>query len=220
MLMRTVLHNSVSLDGSFVNFTVDMGLHYQVVGMYQPEIYLVGSNTAKTGIEMYHPTIPKEEPDDHQKPERSKSLSIWAIPDSKGILQGMLHVYRRFDFCRDVIILVSRATSTHYLEYLSDRNYDYIQAGEDHVDYKKAFSLLQKDYHANTILADTGKTLGNVLLNQHLVNELSLLVHPTIAGFKSENLFSGVNTPLTLKLVKNEVINNDYLWISYQVSYQ
>jgi hypothetical protein len=27
--MKTIMHNSISLDGSLINFDVDMGLHYQ-----------------------------------------------------------------------------------------------------------------------------------------------------------------------------------------------
>jgi 2,5-diamino-6-(ribosylamino)-4(3H)-pyrimidinone 5'-phosphate reductase len=219
MTVNTILHNSVSLDGSFVNFKVNMGLHYQVVGKYQSEIYLVGSGTAKTGIDMYHNPIPQEEKGDFVQPDRYASLARWVIPDSKGALHGMLHVYRRFEFCRDVVILVSHSTPAHYLDYLHERQYDYLMAGQDHVDFREAFAMLQEKYQVRTILADTGRTLGNILLNQRLANEISLLIHPVITGKRSENLFSGVDFPVNLKLLKQEVLDNDYIWISYKVEY-
>jgi len=131
----------------------------------------------------------------------------------------MLHVYRRFEFCRDVIILVSKKTPKKYLDYLNDRHYDYIIAGQDYVDYKEAFLSLQENYLVRTILADIGKTLGNILLNRHLADEISLLIHPSIAGIKTLNLFSGVESCLNLKLLKLEVLNNDYIWVSYKVGY-
>jgi 2,5-diamino-6-(ribosylamino)-4(3H)-pyrimidinone 5'-phosphate reductase len=217
MAIKTILHNSISLDTSFVNFEVNMDLHYQVVGKYQSEIYLVGSSTAKTGIEMYSKPVPEEEGNDYVKPNRSALLARWVIPDSRGILFGMLHVYRRFEFCRDVVILVSHTTPGRYLEYLRNHQYDYIMAGQDQVDYRQAFLLLQENYHAKTILADTGRTLGNILLNQRLVDEISLLIHPVITGNRSENLFSGVDVPVNLKLLKQEVLENDYIWMSYKV---
>ena len=133
MTVRTILHNSITPDGSCMNFEVNMELHYQVVGKYQAEIYLVG------------------------------------------------------------------------------RHYDYIIAGPDYIDYKEAFLSLQENYLVRTILADTGKTLGNILLNQHLADEISLLIHPSIAGIKTVNLFSGVEGCLNLKLLRLEVLDNDYI---------
>jgi 2,5-diamino-6-(ribosylamino)-4(3H)-pyrimidinone 5'-phosphate reductase len=219
MAYKTILHNSVSLDGSYINFNVNMGLHYQVVGMYQPGIYLVGSKTAKSGIDMFQGPIPEEQPDDFQPPARSGTLSYWVIPDTKGILKGLLHVYRQFEFCRDVIILISGTTPTDYIQYLKERNYDYLLAGAAHVNYKEVFSSLHNKYNVSTILADTGKTLGNILLNQGLVDEISLLVHPVITGCKSKNLFHDIDTPINLKLKKHENLNNDYLWMVYEVEY-
>ena len=219
MAYKTILHNSVSLDGSYVNFNVNMGLHYQVVGIYQPGIYLVGSNTAKSGIDMLQGPIPEEQPADFQPPARPGTVSYWVIPDTKGILKGLLHVYRQFEFCRDVIILISETTPNEYIQYLKERNYDYLKAGTAQINFKEAFSSLHDKYNVSTILADTGKTLGNILLNQGLVDEISLLVHPVISGRNSENLFHGVDTPINLKLKKNETLDNDYLWMVYKVEY-
>ena len=53
MIVKVILHNSISLDGSFLNFDVNMGLHYRIAGSYKADVHLIGSKTAKTGIEMY-----------------------------------------------------------------------------------------------------------------------------------------------------------------------
>ena len=50
---KVITHNTVSLDGSITGFTPDMGLHYEIAGRYNPGLMLVGSRTARTGIEMF-----------------------------------------------------------------------------------------------------------------------------------------------------------------------
>ena len=53
MESKIILHNSISLDGSLLNFDVNMQLHYQIAGGYKPDAHLIGSNTIKMGIELY-----------------------------------------------------------------------------------------------------------------------------------------------------------------------
>ena len=51
--MKTIMHNSVSLDGSFINFDVDMGLHYQLASRFKADAHLIGSETVRAGGELY-----------------------------------------------------------------------------------------------------------------------------------------------------------------------
>lgn len=185
MLPKIIIHNSVSIDGSLTNFEPNMGLHYQIAGNYKPDVHLIGSNTIKKGIELYGDGVPPEERKDFEKQERKKNLPYWVIIDTNGQLKGLLHTCRRFEFCKDVIVLVSEKTSKTYLEHLKERNYDYHIVGKDYVNLANALKLLSNKYQAKTILTDTGRILGNLLLNQGLVSEISLLIHPIIVGNKS-----------------------------------
>ncbi len=216
MFPNIILHNSISIDGSLVNFEVNMGLHYQIAGKYKPDAHLVGSNTIKTGIELYG-SSPTEEKNDFNKPNREENLSYWVIPDTKGSLQGLLHEVRRFEFCKDVIILVSEETSKEYLSYLKERKYDFYILGRKHVDLEKSLELLYNNYNVKTILTDCGKILGNILLNKGLVKEISLLIHPVIIGEKSYNIFGNINKDIQLKLIKNEILDGNYFWLVYKV---
>jgi 2,5-diamino-6-(ribosylamino)-4(3H)-pyrimidinone 5'-phosphate reductase len=49
MLPKVIIHNSVSLDGSLVDFEPDMGLHYDIAGGFKPQAHLVGSSTVRVG---------------------------------------------------------------------------------------------------------------------------------------------------------------------------
>jgi 2,5-diamino-6-(ribosylamino)-4(3H)-pyrimidinone 5'-phosphate reductase len=217
MLPKIIIHNSISADGSLTNFEPDMGLHYKIAGNYKPDVHLIGSNTIKTGIEMFGGQVPPEEENDFIKQKREKSLPLWVIIDTRGDLKGLLHTCRRFEFCRDVIVLVSEKTPETYLDHLSERNYDYLITGKDTVDLTTALNLLYEKYHVNTILTDTGRVLGNILISQGFVEEISLLVHPVIVGNRSYNMFSDMMSSVQMKLKKCEVLDNDCVWLVYRV---
>jgi len=217
MLPKIIIHNSISLDGSLTNFEPNMGLHYQIAGNYKPDVHLIGSNTIKKGIELYGDGVPPEEKNDFNKQKRDISLPYWAIIDTRGNLKGILHTCRRFEFCKDVIVLVSEKTPKSYLDHLKERNYDYYVVGKDHVNLKKALELLLEKYKTKIILTDTGRILSNLLLNPGFVSEISLLVHPIIVGNKSYNMFSDINKNIKLKLSKKEILEKEYVWLVYNV---
>ena len=214
MIPKIILHNSVSLDGSLTNFEPNMELHYRIAGKYNADAHLIGSNTVKVGAELYG-DVPPEEESDFTKPERPENLPYWVIPDTKGSLKGLLHTCRRFEFCRDVIVLVSDETPSEYVKHLEERNYDFHIVGKKHVDLERSLELLSEKYGVKTILADTGRILGNLLLNRGFVTEISLLIHPVIVGTASYNMFSLANKNLKLKLRKKETLEKNYVWLVY-----
>ncbi|WP_440951705.1 RibD family protein [Methanococcoides sp. FTZ1] len=215
---KVIIHNSIGLDGSFRDVDVDMEIHYGTAASFGEDVHLVGANTAKTGIEMFG-GVPLEEYDDLKKPARDRTVPIWAIVDSKGILKGSLHVFRRFEMCRDVVVLVSASTPSDYLDYLKERDYDYILTGEKHVDLKEALKLLADRYEAETVLVDSGSKLNGALLEQDLVDEISLIVLPTLTGNRTDGLFANITKPgkIGLELVKCEELEKDYVWLVYRI---
>jgi 2,5-diamino-6-(ribosylamino)-4(3H)-pyrimidinone 5'-phosphate reductase len=128
--------------------------------------------------------VPAEEEQDFRKPNKIADLSFWVIPDSKGMLKGVLHYCRRYEYCRDVIVLTSKKTPKEYHTYLQERKYDYYVVGEDKVDLPLALNILSKKYSMNRIVADSGRILSNLILEQNIVSQISLLIHPTIVGKK------------------------------------
>jgi len=216
VMPELIIHNSISLDGSLAGFAANMGLHYQIAAEYKPDAHLVGSNTAKAGLELFGDGDKSEEESDFSKPSKDTSLPYWVIPDTRGILLGSLHNFRRFEFCRDVVVLISRKTSEPYVKYLKARHYDYHVVGEKHVDLKKSLQILSANYGMKTILADTGRILSNLLLNQGLVSEISLLVHPVIVGEKSYQMFRDVNMSSSWRLKKCEKLEKNYVWLVFR----
>jgi len=212
-----ILHNSITLDGSLTGFMPDMELHYKIAGGFTPDANLIGSETVKTGQEMFGEGIPPEEPGDFIVPQRDSKLPLWVIIDSGGKLMGMLHTCRRFEYCRDILILVSDSTPANYLIHLEERNYKFIKAGTDKVNLKKALAELYSRYGVNKVVTDTGQVLGNLLLNGGLVDEISLLIHPIIIGKKSYAIFGNVTSELKLSSFREERFENGCIWVTYKV---
>lgn len=216
-LQKVVIHNSISLDGSLTGFEPNMELHYQIVGSYKPDIYFVGSNTVKVGATLYG-EIPAENESDFKKPVKDSSLSYWVIPDTKGSLRGLLHFCRRYEYCRDVIVLISKQTAPEYVKYLKEREYDFHIVGENEVDLPAALALLSTKYDGKQILADTGRILSNLLIEKNLVSEISLLIHPIIVGVRAYNIFGNIDKTPALKLRKKQVFPKGYVWLVYDVT--
>ena len=214
-----VLHNSVTLDGSLTGFMPDMDLHYRLAGGFEPDANLIGSETVLQGQEMFGSGIPDEEPGDFGQPDRGTGLPWWVIIDSTGRLKGMLHTCRRFEYYRDVILMVSEHTPEDYIRHLEERRYRYIRTKGKKVDLKEALRLLADQYDVKRIVTDTGRVLGNLLLDARMVDEVSLLIHPLIKGKEAYGMFSDVAAELSLSLVREEKFDNGCVWVVYKPVY-
>ena len=219
MKPKIVVHNSVSLNGSLVNFLPKMPLHYTIAGNHHPQAHLVGSNSVKVGIQIFENTVPPEKEEDFIKPTREGSLVYWVIPDTEAALKGLLHVCRRFEYCKDIIVLISEETPKTYIEYLKERNYDFFVAGKSKVDFKQAFEWLSSKYGVDMVVTDAGRILTNLLLKQNLVDEVSILVHPLIVA-EPYRMFDGIGKSVNLKLKKAETMEDNYVWLVYAVEKQ
>jgi len=48
---------------------------------------------------------------------------------------------------------------------------------------------------------------------------ISLLIHPVIVGDKSYNIFNNIDKKIKLKLLKNEILDEGYIWLAYEIIY-
>jgi 2,5-diamino-6-(ribosylamino)-4(3H)-pyrimidinone 5'-phosphate reductase len=217
MLPKVIMHNEISLDGSIKGFNINFGTYYRLAIDYEPDVILVGSITAKSAINKVSP----EKKADFKKPKTSKDdkRPYWVVPDSRGSLKGLLHLFRRFDYSKDVIILASGKTPSSYLKYLKERQYDYIVAGKEHIDYRKALEILVERYNSKTVLTDSGGILNSILIEQGLVSEISIIISPVLVGMRGVRLFRSLGLPsiLKLKLLQNKVLDDNYLLLVYKV---
>jgi 2,5-diamino-6-(ribosylamino)-4(3H)-pyrimidinone 5'-phosphate reductase len=216
MFPKIITHNAISLDGSISGFAIDPGKYYAIAGSLHPDAMLVGSSTAKSGVEMYSDGIPDERPADFVKPRITEEdkRPYWVIPDSHGLLQGRLHIFRRFEYCKDVIVLLSEKSPESYVKYLMERNYDVIISGHEDVDLKKSLEILLQKYSCRIVLTDSGGNLNKVLLEAGLVDEISLIINPVLVDQRHLKLFRNLDLtqhPIHLELLKAEKLDGQLL---------
>jgi len=220
--VKVIMHNEISLDGAIRNFEPNLELYYQIAETFKADVHLVGSRTAKMGIKTYWGKTPREEPEDFAKPQVKSwdKRPFWFIPDTRGILKNLLHVYRKSGYCKDVIVLISRRTPKNYIKYLKERDYDFYVCGRDRVDFRRALALMRDHYGTRVVMTDSGGTLNNILLEQGLISEISLLVAPVMVGDRRVNLFRSLKlkrkTP-RLQLIKNRLHDKHYLLLIYRI---
>lgn len=220
MIPKVIIHNSISLDGSTTGFEANIEVHYKILSSYQPDAMIVGSNTAKTGTKFFCEKIPPEEELDFKKPEIQPDdpRAYWLIADSKGTLEGLMHVFRRSEFSKDAIVLVSERTPEAYINYLKERNYDFIRAGADRVNIRQALEIASEKYGFKLVVSDSGGVLNSILLEQGIVEEISLILTPEIVGKNGTNLFRTLEkSGIRLELLRDEIVEKKYVHLVYRV---
>lgn len=219
MIPEIIIHNSISLDNAIIGFDIDIEMHYGALLSFEPDAVLAGSETAKSGIDMFMDEIPKEEEADRIKPdyepEDRRPVSI--IVDSRGNLKGLLHIFRRMEYTKDVIVLISPNTPRDYISYLEERDYEYVMSGDEHVNLRKALEEVSSRYGIKRIASDSGGRLNGVLINEGLAGSLSLLMVPVIASGSHKKLFEHVEKQVKLELVRSGSVGNGVMHLVYRI---
>ena len=214
MLPRVILHNAISLDGRIDGFTPDVGLFYELASVWKEDATLAGSETILS-------SPGANTADDNRKlnPPETRGHDprpLLVIPDSRGRIRCWEHLLKQ-PYWRGGIALMATSTSPSHCEYLGRKNVECLIAGKDRVDLKSALETLYELHNVKTVRVDSGGTLGGVLLREGLVDEISLLVSPVLAGSGGRALFRTIETELTVKLTRSETLKGDVVWIRYEV---
>jgi 2,5-diamino-6-(ribosylamino)-4(3H)-pyrimidinone 5'-phosphate reductase len=211
------MHNSVSIDGR-LDFAVDMGLHYGVLQGISFQAHLAGSGTILTA--------PMEAPDDAPEdvvpppPNGEEPGSILAVADARGRVRrwtalSNAGLWKRF------IALVCEQTPGEYLEHLAQRGVEWIEAGQTKVDLPLALEALGSRYGVETVLLDSGGTLNAAMIRAGLVDELSLLLHPSVVGSGTPLVVADLENDdpsvTAFRLLSSEKLDADILWLRYEV---
>ncbi len=224
MLPKVILHTATSLDGRITGFPADLELYYALAAQWNPDAVLFGSETVLAAVRD-NPAL--EVPPDHEEMFRPPDGSpdprpLLVIADSRGRVRCW-DAIRKWPYMRDVLALCSSSTPQQYRDYLRERTIGAIVAGDNHIDMRVALEALNQDYGVNTVRVDSGGTLNSVLLQAGVVDEVSVLVHPYLAGGLPDPTmfdphkagFHDLQVPLTH--VHTEVMGNGITWLRYSV---
>jgi len=212
-----IAQTEISLDGAIEGFELHMGAYYGVAAGLGADAELIGSATMLAA-----PTEDRPETSDLcRKPaaRKDESRHTWFVPDSQGRVRN-LHHFRDTEWCRDLVLLISETTPASYRDYLEERQYDYIVAGRDRVDLSLALGEVKRRYGVNVLRVDSGGDLVVAMLKAGLVDEISLLLAPVLAGVDQRRMFrslDGTGTPISLDLRAVEQLPSGLLHLRYTV---
>ncbi|MGF7117147.1 dihydrofolate reductase family protein [Methanobacterium oryzae] len=224
MLPHVILYNAVSLDGRITGFNADEELYYELASKWDIDAVLMGINTVLMGFKAEFGDKFEEDLDFIIKRERNPEdpRPFLVIPDSKGRIRIWSELFK-MPYLRDIIVLCSESTPKEYLNFLDERNIDYIITGKEQVDLKAALEKLNTQYGIKSLRVDSGGILNGILLREGLADEIHLLVHPElVGGFKSNSIFQESNISslegiIKVKLSHIDKLKNDIIWIKYEI---
>jgi 2,5-diamino-6-(ribosylamino)-4(3H)-pyrimidinone 5'-phosphate reductase len=216
-LPRLIVYAAVSLDGKTTGFDTDVGLYYELAATWKEDASLCGSDTMVAAA-----AEEANSEDSGELPKASSSAPLLVVPDSRGRVSAWRYLLG-LPYWRSAVVLCSSATSARYLSELADLGIETIIAGNDHVDYPRALAQLRERFGVETIRVDSGGTLSGLLLREGLVDEVSVLLFPTLVGNASalsiydlpETVPGGDVVSLALRGV--EVPRDDAVWLRYNV---
>jgi len=218
MLPKVILHTATSLDGRITNFPANLELYYTLAAQWNPDAILFGSSTILAAPTLDVPAEHREmftPPADGPDPR-----PLMVIADSRGRVRCW-ETLRTWPYMRDLVALCSDSTPGEYLTYLRSCKVGTVVTGKNQVDMRAALEELNRQYGVRVVRVDSGGTLNSVLLHAGLVDEVSVLIHPFIAGGKPDPtlcdpLSAGIldlQVPLTHQ--HTEVLANGIIWARY-----
>ena len=116
----------------------------------------------------------------------------------------------------EIVEVLSEAADGRYLAYLRSLGIPYIFAGESEIDVRLALTKLKSLLSCETLVLEGGSIINGAFLRAGAVDEISLVVSPTVAGASSAPLFSGAEIS-DFVLVKSENQNGN-LVLNYKKS--
>jgi len=215
---RVILHTATSLDGRITNFPADLELYYSLAGEYNPDAVLFGSSTI-----LEAPTL--EVPEEHRemfipRVGETDPRPLMVVADSRGKITCW-DTLRTWPYFRGFVVLCSESTPAPYTGQLRASGIPVIVTGTDRVDIRQALQELHRQFRVTVVRADSGGTLNSVLLRTGLVSEVSVLIHPFLAGGTPEaTMFdphraglSGLQIPL--RHLATETLRNGIVRVRY-----
>ena len=122
------------------------------------------------------------------------------------------------------ITILGEGVSDEYLTHLREKKVSYLFAGADGKDLNKALEILGTEFGLKTIVLEGGAHITGSFLKAGLIDELSLMVYPSIVGLSGEPaIFEYKGGPderpadgQMLELTSAEKAEDGIVWMHYK----
>jgi 2,5-diamino-6-(ribosylamino)-4(3H)-pyrimidinone 5'-phosphate reductase len=200
---HVVVHVAVSLDGATTGFEPDVGRFYELARTWDEDVTLAGADTILAQEDALAAA---------PRPGPAAGAPLLAVVDGRGRV-------RQWEALRDcghwsgVLALRAGLASPD-----RDRPERELVTGAEHVDLAGVLSELARREGAAMVRVDSGGALTGALLREGLVDELSLVVHPCMAGAGGRRWHGPARTPaLVLERLTSEPLDDGLAWLRYRV---
>lgn len=186
---RVIAHHAVSLDGATTGFSPDLGTFYGLTATWQEDVTLVGADTILAQEEALASGPSGPGPD--------PAGPLLAVVDSRGRVSEW-EALRSAGHWRDAIRIEAERPGGR-------------------VDLRRTLERFAEQ-GVGTVRVDSGGGLSGALLQQGLIDEVSLLMHPVTVGAKSAPRWYGASTAtLAFTLDHVESLADGVVWLRYGI---
>jgi len=200
---HVVAQVAVSIDGMTSGFTVDQARFYALATLWQEDVTLIGADTVlaeESVLRFARPRAP-------QPTEVRAPGPVLAVVDSRARVRTWESL-RGLGYWSDVVALYADQTPARPLDSVIPE----LITGYDQVDLAETLDLLGSKYGAHVVRVDSSGRLLAALLEQDLVNELALLIHPAVVG---TGRHWAPAERYKLRLANTEKFEGGLLWLRY-----
>ena len=200
---HVVAHVAITLDGATTGFTPAVGRFYELAATWAEDVTLAGADT-----------ILAQEPALREAPRRPAPAGapLLAVVDSRARVREW-EALGAVGHWSGVVALRAAATPSRPQQAVPE-----LVTGAERVDLAAALAGLGHRHGARVVRVDSGGELIGVLLREGLLDELSLLVHPLLAGPGRQTWHGGAPERAgELELVAAEALEQGLVWLRYRV---
>jgi 2,5-diamino-6-(ribosylamino)-4(3H)-pyrimidinone 5'-phosphate reductase len=197
-----VAHVAITLDGATTGFVPAVGRFYELATTWAEDVTLAGADT-----------ILAQEPALRAAPRRRAPAGapLLAVVDGRGRVREW-EALGAVGHWSGVLALRAEATPPRPAGAVPE-----LVVGVERVDLAAALAALHERHGARLVRVDSGGGLVGALLERRLVDELSLLVHPRLAGPGRRQWHGGAGPADAFQLVAAESMEDGLVWLRYLV---
>lgn len=151
-----------------------------------------------------------------------KEAGAWAVVlDARGKI-----AWGRGDVGGDpLLVVLTQSVTDSHLAGLRQDGVSYVFAGEREIDLRAALETLNREVRVSRILLEGGGAANGALLREGLVDELSLVIAPSVEGVPGGPAVfdvhgdSGALSRMGMALESCRVLDGGFVWLRYSFSW-